>query len=59
MGLGQGNPISGEFSVNVQLGYKIERVDDFIDIARFSVLHVQRTETTHRLRSSGICTTIA
>ena len=24
MGLGQGNPISGEFSVNVQLGYKIE-----------------------------------
>jgi len=23
MGLGQGNPISGEFSVNVQLGYKI------------------------------------
>jgi PmbA protein len=25
MGLGQGNPISGEFSVNVQLGYKIEK----------------------------------
>lgn len=24
MGLGQGNPISGEFSVNVRLGYKIE-----------------------------------
>jgi PmbA protein len=24
MGLGQGNPMSGEFSVNVQLGYKIE-----------------------------------
>jgi len=24
LGLGQGNPISGEFSVNVQLGYKIE-----------------------------------
>jgi PmbA protein len=24
MGLGQGNPISGEFSVNVALGYKIE-----------------------------------
>jgi PmbA protein len=24
MGLGQGNPISGEFSLNVQLGYKIE-----------------------------------
>ncbi len=24
MGLGQGNPISGEFSVNIQLGYKIE-----------------------------------
>jgi len=24
IGLGQGNPISGEFSVNVQLGYKIE-----------------------------------
>jgi PmbA protein len=24
MGLGQGNPISGEFSINVQLGYKIE-----------------------------------
>lgn len=24
MGLGQGNPISGEFSVNVQLGYRIE-----------------------------------
>ena len=24
MGLGQGNPISGEFSVNVNLGYKIE-----------------------------------
>ncbi|MGB9595538.1 MAG: TldD/PmbA family protein [Candidatus Poribacteria bacterium] len=24
MGLGQGNPISGEFSVNVHLGYKIE-----------------------------------
>ncbi len=24
MGLGQGNPISGEFSVNVSLGYKIE-----------------------------------
>jgi PmbA protein len=24
MGLGQGNPFSGEFSVNVQLGYKIE-----------------------------------
>ena len=24
MGLGQGNPISGEFSVNVYLGYKIE-----------------------------------
>ena len=25
LGLGQGNPISGEFSVNVQLGYKIEK----------------------------------
>ncbi len=25
LGLGQGNPMSGEFSVNVQLGYKIER----------------------------------
>jgi PmbA protein len=25
MGLGQGNPISGEFSVNVSLGFKIER----------------------------------
>lgn len=24
LGLGQGNPISGEFSVNVQLGYKVE-----------------------------------
>jgi len=24
LGLGQGNPISGEFSVNVELGYKIE-----------------------------------
>jgi PmbA protein len=24
LGLGQGNPISGEFSVNVQLGYKID-----------------------------------
>lgn len=24
LGLGQGNPMSGEFSVNVQLGYKIE-----------------------------------
>jgi PmbA protein len=24
MGLGQGNPINGDFSVNVQLGYKIE-----------------------------------
>jgi len=24
MGLGQGNPISGEFSVNVQLGYKVK-----------------------------------
>jgi len=24
MGLGQGNPISGEFSVNVQLGYRIQ-----------------------------------
>jgi PmbA protein len=24
LGLGQGNPISGEFSVNIQLGYKIE-----------------------------------
>jgi PmbA protein len=24
LGLGQGNPVSGEFSVNVQLGYKIE-----------------------------------
>jgi len=24
IGLGLGNPISGEFSVNVQLGYKIE-----------------------------------
>ena len=25
LGLGQGNPLSGEFSVNVQLGYKIEK----------------------------------
>jgi len=25
LGLGQGNPMSGEFSVNVQLGYKIEK----------------------------------
>jgi PmbA protein len=25
LGLGQGNPISGEFSVNVQLGYKIDK----------------------------------
>lgn len=25
MGLGQGNPISGEFSVNLQLGYKMEK----------------------------------
>ena len=25
MGLGQGNPISGEFSVNVSLGFKIEK----------------------------------
>jgi PmbA protein len=25
LGLGQGNPISGEFSINVQLGYKIEK----------------------------------
>jgi len=25
LGLGQGNPINGEFSVNVQLGYKIEK----------------------------------
>ena len=25
LGLGQGNPASGEFSVNVQLGYKIEK----------------------------------
>jgi PmbA protein len=25
MGLGQGNPISGEFSVNVSLGYKVEK----------------------------------
>jgi PmbA protein len=24
LGLGQGNPVSGEFSVNIQLGYKIE-----------------------------------
>jgi predicted Zn-dependent protease len=24
MGLGQGNPINGEFSTNVFLGYKIE-----------------------------------
>ena len=24
IGLGQGNPLSGEFSVNVNLGYKIE-----------------------------------
>ena len=27
LGLGQGDPISGEFSVNVQLGYKIEKGD--------------------------------
>jgi len=27
LGLGQGNPISGEFSVNVQLGYRIEKGD--------------------------------
>jgi len=25
LGLGQGNPINGEFSVNVFLGYKIEK----------------------------------
>jgi len=24
LGLGQGNPMNGDFSVNVQLGYKIE-----------------------------------